>query len=124
MFQTALRRQLRQKGYLPILFDFTKPTSRTLTETVSLLGRMSNFIVADITEARSIPQELSQLIPFLPSVPVQPLLLKGRRKYAMFEHWTRYPWVLAVYEYEGLDDIQSEIAEKVIAPAERKLAEK
>jgi hypothetical protein len=116
-----LRRQLRLKGYLPILFDFTKPTSRTLTETVSLLGRMSRFIVADITDARGIPQELSQLIPFLPSVPVQPLLLKGKGKYAMFEHWSEYPWVLPVYEYEGLHAIQSEITQKVIEPAERRL---
>jgi Pentapeptide repeats (8 copies) len=119
----ALRSELRHKGYLPILFDFTKPTSRTLTETVSLLGRMSRFIVADITDAKGIPQELSQLIPFLPSVPVQPLLQKGRRKYAMFEHWTEYPWVLPVYEYESLIAIQSEINQKVIEPAERRLGE-
>jgi uncharacterized protein YjbI with pentapeptide repeats len=117
----ALRHELRHKGYLPILFDFAKPTSRTLTETVALLGRMSRFIVADITDAKSIPQELSQLIPFLPSVPVQPLLLKGKGKYAMFEHWTKYPWVLPVYEYQSLEAIQSEISRKVIEPAERRL---
>lgn len=117
----VFRNKLRERGYLPILFDFTKPGSRTLTETVSLLGRMSRFIVADITDARSIAQELSQLIPFLPSVPVQPVLLKGSRSYAMFEHWTAYPWVLPVYEYENLDTVQSEILKKVIKPAERSL---
>jgi len=117
----ALRRELRHKGYLPILFDFTKPTSRTLTETVSLLGRMSRFIVADITDAKGVPQELSQLIPFLPSVPVQPLLQKGRVKYAMFEHWTEYPWVLPLYEYGSLIAIQSEIIQRIIEPAERRL---
>jgi len=117
----ALRHELRQKGYLPILFDFTRPGSRTLTETISLLGRMSRFIVADITEARGIPQELSELIPFLPSVPVQPLLLKGKTRYATFEHWTKYPWVLPIYEYESLDAIQSNMTQKVIEPAERSL---
>jgi len=117
----ALRHELRDKGYLPILFDFAKPGSRTTTETISLLGRMSRFIIADVTDARSIPQELSQLIPFLPSVPVQPLLLKGRTRYTLFEHWTEYPWVLPVYEYDDVDDIQAEIVRKVIEPAERRL---
>jgi len=117
----TLRRELRHKGYLPILFDFKKPTSRTLTETVSLLGRMSRFIVADITDATSVPQELSQLVPFLPSVPVQPLLHRGKVKYSLFEDWTKYPWVLPVYEYESLIAIQSEIIQKVIEPAEQRL---
>ena len=118
----AIRLELRHKGYLPILFDFAKPSRRTLTETVSLLGRMARFIVADITDAKSIPQELSHLIPFLPSVPVQPLLHKGRRKYAMFDDWTGYPWVLPIYEYQNPNVTRPEIIQKVIEPAERRLA--
>jgi uncharacterized protein YjbI with pentapeptide repeats len=117
----ALRRALRQKGYLPIVFDFKKPTNRTLTETVSILGRMSRFIVVDITDAKGVPQELSELIPFLPSVPVQPLLHKGKSQYALFEHWSKYPWVLPVYQYKGLNTIESEINQKIIDPAEHKL---
>src|SRR5262249_33702105 len=36
----ALRKELRQREYLPILFDFEKARSRTTDETVTLLARM------------------------------------------------------------------------------------
>ena len=63
----ALREKLRKRKYLPILFDFEVPATRDITETISLLARMARFVVADITDARSIPQELSVIVPDLPS---------------------------------------------------------
>ena len=32
---------------LPVLFDFTIPAKRDITETISLLARMARFVVAD-----------------------------------------------------------------------------
>jgi hypothetical protein len=84
-----LREELRKRDYLPVLFDFDKPANRHVTETVSLLARMAHFAVADITEARSIPQELMVIAPDLPSVPIQPLLPEGAEEYGMFEHFRR-----------------------------------
>lgn len=49
----ALREELRARDYVPILFDFDKPASRDITETISLFARMARFVVADITEAKA-----------------------------------------------------------------------
>jgi uncharacterized protein YjbI with pentapeptide repeats len=115
----ALREELRKRDYLPILFDFDKPASRDITETISLLARMARFVVADITDAKAIPQELNVIVPDLPSVPVQPLLLRDSSEYGMFEHYARYPWVLPLYRYETRDQLIAALGEQVIEPAER-----
>src|SRR4030095_946177 len=54
----AIREELRRNNLTPILFDFDKPASKDITGTVTTLARMSRFVVADITDAKSIPQEL------------------------------------------------------------------
>jgi uncharacterized protein YjbI with pentapeptide repeats len=99
----AIREMLRQKGYLPILFDFDKPSSRDVTETVSILAHLARFIIADLTEPRSIPKELEAIVPTL-AVPVQPLLEGSTRPYSMFKDYWKYQWVLEVYRYNGICD--------------------
>jgi len=115
----ALREELRKRNYLPILFDFNVPATRDITETISLLARMARFVVADITDARSIPQELAVIVPDLPSVHVQPLLLEGSAEYGMFEHFKRYPWVLETYTYRSSERLIASLGERVIGPAEK-----
>ena len=53
----AIRNELREHNYLPILFDFDPTTNQTIIETVKTLAGMSRFVVADLTDARSVPQE-------------------------------------------------------------------
>jgi hypothetical protein len=117
----ALREELRHRNYLPILFDFLKPSNRDLTETISTLAHMARFVIADITDARSIPQELMSIVPDLPSVPIQPLLLASQQEYGMFEHFRRFPWVLQPFLYENQDHLLAALVEKVIGPAEAKV---
>lgn len=119
----ALREELRRRDYVPVMFDFEPPSSRDLTETVSTIAHMARFVIVDITDPRSVPQELSHIVPNLPSVPVQSLLDASAREYGMFEHFKQYPWVLEPYRYEDLDDLLSNLAEQIVAPAEAKAKE-
>lgn len=116
----AIRSELRKYDYLPILFDWDKPASQDLLETVSTLAHLSRFVIADITNAKSIPAELVSIVPALPSVAVQPLMLRSDYEYALFDHIRRYPWVLDVYLYDNQDMLLTNLKEHVIDPAEAK----
>ena len=116
----ALRSELLKRNYLPIVFDFSVPARRDITESISLLARMTRFIIADLTDPSSIPQELEAIVPHL-AVPVQPLLEGASRPFAMFRDYQMYDWVLPIHRYEGLEPLLATLAEKVIAPAEGKV---
>ena len=119
----AIRNELRKRDYLPVLFDFDKPASRDLTETVRTLAHLARFIIADLTEPRSIPQELQAIVPGL-AVPVQPLLLEGSTgEYGMFQDLRKYDWVLEVHRYDSLEGLLASLGDRVIAPAEAKAKE-
>jgi uncharacterized protein YjbI with pentapeptide repeats len=103
----ALRDELRKHNYSPVLFDFEKPVSRDLTETVNTLAHLARFIIVDLTDPSSAPHEVAMVIPHT-VVPVQPLLSREpllvdgkvveRREYAMFEDLRRrYHWVLPTF---------------------------
>lgn len=109
---------LRQRGFLPVLFDFKSPGTRDLKETVSTLAHLARFVIADISDPRSVPQELATIVPNLPSVPVQPLLLRGQKPWPMFDSLARYPWVLKPIEYTKFSDIEKAIDGDIIARAE------
>jgi Pentapeptide repeats (8 copies) len=119
----AIRDRLAEKDYVPIIFDFDKPSSRDLTETISTLAHLSRFIIADVTDPKSIPQELMKIIPQLLSVPVQPILLEGKDEWSMFDDLKRTGRILPTFHYENLEDVRRSLRERILAPAEKWLEE-
>ena len=118
-----LRDALREGGLAPVLFDFEKPASKDITGTVETLARMARFIVADLTDPRSIPHELATIVPFMRTTPIVPIRLKGSGGYSMFDDFDAYKWVLPKYEYESDQILITTVSEKIIEPAETKVKE-
>ena len=118
----ALREKLRVYNYLPILFDFERPSRLDLTETVTTLAHLAKFIIADLTAQSSIPQELQAIIPNL-AIPIQPLLLEDEKTYALFSGLKKYPWVLPIHSYKNQTELIASLKEHIIEPAEHKAEE-
>jgi hypothetical protein len=103
-FLQLLRERLRTHNYVPVLFDFEKPVSRDLTETVSTIAHLARFVVADISQPRSVPQELMAFSRSLLSVAIQPLLRAGEEPYGMFSDFQRLQNFLPIHRYESASD--------------------
>ena len=115
----AIRDELRKSNYTPVLFDFDKPFNRDITETVSTLAHMARFVIADLSDPKSIPHELAHVAPLLPSVPIMPLIMRPQKEYAMFEHFFGFRHVLKPFRYRDESHLLSALEERVIAPAEK-----
>ena len=119
----AIRDELRKRDYLPVLFDFEKPTNQTTVETVSTLAHMARFVVADLTDAKSVLQELQAVVPLSPNVVVQPLILRTQEEPGMFDFIRKFPWVLETMRYDNHDQLIGSLDAQVIHPAEAKSRE-
>ena len=95
--------------------------SRDTDETITLLARMARFIVADISDAKSVLQELRAIVPDLPSVPVQPIILAMQEEPGMFDFYRNRPSFLPVHRYVSQEQLLADLGEKVIRPAELKV---
>jgi pentapeptide repeat protein len=112
----ALRNRLRT-DYVPILFDFDKPSNRDFTETIKVLAGLSRFIIADITNPRAAPLEMGATIPDY-MVPFVPIIQAGEEPFKMFlDLQQKYDWVLDVLEYDSVTNLLAVLDRAVIRPA-------
>jgi hypothetical protein len=119
----ALREELRKRDYVPVLFDFEKPSSKTTIGTVSTLAHMARFVIADITDAKSVLQELQAIVPFNHSLPIQPVILNSQKEPGMFDSFKPYHWFLGTFGYDNHHTLIAAVPEHVIGPAEAKVKE-
>ena len=113
----ALRDELRTRNYVPVVFDFEKPRSGTTVNTVTLLARMARFVIADISDAKSVLLELQAIVPHSPKLPVLPIIV-GETEPGMFDSFEPFPWFLKVYRYDSLTELLAELKDRVIGPLE------
>jgi hypothetical protein len=121
-----LREALRERDFLPIVFNFDKPETKNFTETVRLLAGMSRFVIADITNPRSAPLELQATVPEC-MVPFIPILDKNEElnPFAMLRdlqiaHPDR---VLDVIRYPSVGRLIEVLDTEIITPAQERFAD-
>jgi hypothetical protein len=75
--------------------------------------------LADISDAKSVLQELRAIVPELPSVPVQPVITATQEEPGMFDFFRKFPWFLKVRRYDNQQQLIADLGERVIDPAEK-----
>jgi uncharacterized protein YjbI with pentapeptide repeats len=120
----AIRNKLRELGFIPLMFDFEKPTQRDFTETIKILAGMSRFIIADITNPKSSPLELQATMPDY-MIPFVPIIQEGEEPFSMFQDLTQKygEWVLDPLEYDTTQGLLDVFDKAVIEPANDKAAQ-
>ena len=113
----ALREEIRHLNYLPILFDFEAAATQSRMETIATLAHLSRFVIADITDARTVLQELQGIVPAA-HTPVQPILVSDQTEPGMFDSFHMYPWFLPVVTYSSPETLLPALKDQVIAPAD------
>jgi uncharacterized protein YjbI with pentapeptide repeats len=85
-----LREEIRNRGYVPIVFNFERPEKSDFTETIRTLAGLCRFIIADITNPRSTPLEMQAVVPEY-MVPFVPIIEEGQEPFAMFKDlWVKH----------------------------------
>jgi len=119
----AMRVALRREGLVPVLFDFEKAEDRNITETVTLLARMARFVIADLSDPASIPQELQAIVPHV-RVPIRMIIAEGQSPYSMSRDLLQYPWVIRpLYRYRDETYLMAGLRKEIIDVAEAKRTE-
>jgi uncharacterized protein YjbI with pentapeptide repeats len=113
LFLDAFKSALKKEDLVPIMYDFDKPKSRNHTETVSTIAHLSKFIIADLTNQRSIPHELASIIPHLRSVVVIPIVRDEYPPFGMFEDYQSLNHVGNIIKYSS-DEAISKITNKIL----------
>jgi hypothetical protein len=111
-------------GYSPELFTYSKPTTHDLVEFILAVAGLSRFIVADLSEPRSVQAELEAIAPHFQSVPIVALINQTGKEYATYESVKRRVNVVKpTIRYRSVDDLIKKLNEQVVPLAEAKLAE-
>jgi len=114
----AIRTKLRELGFVPMMFDFERPTQRDFTETIKTLAGLSRFIIADITNPKSSPLELQATMPDY-MIPFVPIIDEREQPFSMFRDLKQKygEWVLDVLAYDSVEGLVRVLDLAVVRPA-------
>jgi|APTNR8051073442_1049403.scaffolds.fasta_scaffold12966_3 uncharacterized protein YjbI with pentapeptide repeats len=115
----SIRVAMRKKNFIPVMIDFSAPSNRDISETVSIIAHLARFVIADLTDPHSVPLELQRIIPQLPSVPIQPMIREGCHEFGMFRDLMRYPWVREPFIYSSAESVTNAMLTEMITAIDK-----
>jgi hypothetical protein len=108
---------LRSRNYVPLSMNFDKPGTKDFTEVAAVLTRLSRFVIADVTNPRSMPLELQANLS-VTGVPIAPIIEEGQAPFAMLNDLlVKHPEVLDVVNYSSVERLVEELDRAIIKPA-------
>lgn len=115
----AVRDELRSRyDLLPIMFEFDPLSTEPTIKTLSTLAHLSRFVIADLTDAKSVLQELTTILEGLPTLPVKPLIHESDDLPPMGDSFLIMKSMLEPYVYSSKDKLLLDLKAEVINPAE------
>jgi hypothetical protein len=121
----AIREALRAKGYIPILFDFSKPVAKTFIETVSIFAHLSRFVIADFSDGRIVYHEVPHIAQTV-AVPIKPILsadVVEPDPVTLLDLRVGSSKVLDILRYRSVEHLLEVFTDEVLQPAEERAAQ-
>jgi Pentapeptide repeats (8 copies) len=118
----AIREALRTKGYIPILFDFSKPAGKTFIETVSIFAHLSRFVIADFSDGKVIYHEVPHIVQTI-AVPIKPILssdVEESDPVTLLDLRVGSSKVLDTLRYRSVEHLLEVFVAEVVQPAEER----
>jgi hypothetical protein len=122
----AIKKHLSEhpNRYIPELFTFEKPHNRDLTESIIGFAALSRFIIADLSEPKSVQSELQAIVPNFLSIPVVSIINKTGKVYATYSSIERRENVVKPsIRYNNIADLLTKLDKAVVPQAEQKITE-
>jgi hypothetical protein len=111
------------KKYKGEVYTYDRPELRDLIESIAGFAALSRFVIADLTDGRSIQDELRAIVPTFPSLPVVPVIEGDAPEYSTFSTLIRRGTVVSpTLRYRNEDDLLRKLDKQVIAKAEARLS--
>jgi hypothetical protein len=80
----------------------TRPhRSQYRTEPPGSLSERVYNVITDMSDAKSVLQELQAIVPGGPKLPLQPIIVAAQEEPGMFDSFEAYPWFLMVHRYDA-----------------------
>jgi uncharacterized protein YjbI with pentapeptide repeats len=119
----AIRDELRSRyNLLPIMFEFNPLAKDPTIKTLTTLAHLSRFVIADLTNAKSVLQELATILKDLPTLPVKPIIHESDGLPPMGDSFLIMQSMLKPYVYTTKDNLLSVLKNEVIEPAEERIS--